>query len=605
MRACRALPAADDPGCEGLIEAHGVLFDLGTESLALLGLDEAMDVVVGAEDESTEEVELGPSTVDVLDAAATELRGLRAELDRAQLEVLARMETVRADLDPFARTAYEQARSAADQEAGLAEAEHQLGELEDPAPLQERLSEIERIDRELREVDGDVIVAALELALAGHTDDPDAVEAGRLAVELRQIDTELADLDGALEAQGMHPVALARRRDGLSVEVARLEAEHAPREIDAGDREALEAAHDEVVEAQAKVSGSLLGGRNAERRLEEAVATTEVILDRIGLPTYSAFVMAVTVGAVDADLETKLHGARKDLAASQAELEAATQLLEHDPARSMLSLRHEEIVARATELLGRDPGPDVVGELLALKQRRDEVNPVDDLRHRLEREALLVPGLDLEDAEVCDFAAAWIEDMVTARDDVEDRAEEAAVLRDRLAAIEQVHGEVDDKRARAEESNPSDEVIAARERLDHHEQAMAQVAELTELLEDVDQRRHEIEARIEAQEAVADLARPWTGGRDAQIDEVDRLDVIRRLLQAQMKAHRDRSFAGAVPMVIRNIFDGLSRDVVGDLLDDLAQDAGEVQVIILDDDLPVVTWATSIGFRTAAVVSPE
>jgi hypothetical protein len=615
LRACRALPAAEEPGCEGLIEAHGVLFDLGTESLALLGLDQPLDVLLGRDDGPDGPADDGPSSLEVLTAAVAELRVVRGELDRAQLEVLAQFESARADLDPFARTAYEQARSTADQEAGLTESEETLGQLEDPGPLEERLAEIERIDREMKEVDRESITAALEVALAAEEVDPEAVEAGRLAVELRQLDTELADLDSVLESQGRHPVELARRRDAVSVEVARLESEHAPREVDPEDRVALEAAHDEVVEAEAKLDGSLLGGRNAERRLEEAVEATEVILERIGLPTYSAFVMAVTVGSVDPGLESRLHEARKGLAASQAEYEAATELLEDDPARKMLGLRGEEITARAAELLSRDPGPDVVGALLTFKKRRDGVDRVDDLRHLMEREGVLAPGLDLEDAEVCDFAAAWIEDVATAAAEVDQRTLEGADLRGRLATIEEARAEAESKRAEAEgkraeaeETVPPDELVAASERLELHEEAMARVAELTELLEEVNRRRHEIEARIEAQEAVAELARSGLATDRAEPDEseeLDELDEVRTLLKGRLAVHRDRSFAGAVPIVIRNVFSGFGRDVVGDLLTELARDADGVQIIILDDDLPVVTWATSVGFQTAAVVSPE
>lgn len=605
LRACQALPAADEPGCTGLIEAHGVFFDLGVESLALLGLDQPLDVVVPRDDAPGGSPDDGPSTLDVLNAAIAEMRSLRGELDRAQLEVLAELESAREALDPFARTAYEQARGVADREAGLAEVEQMLDDLEDLGPLHERRDEIERIDRELEEVDRESIVAALETALAEDEVDPEAAEAGRLAVELRQIDTELAELDRVLEAQGMHPVELARRRDALSIEVARLESEHAPRAIDPVDREELEAAQDEVMAASEKVTGSLIGGRNAEHRLEEAVEAKQVILDRIGLPTYAAFVMAVTVGNVDPDLENSLHEARQDLAAGQREYEAATQLLEHDPAWTMLSLRHEEIGTRATELLGRDPGPDVVGELLAFKKRRDDADTVDELCHRMEREGVLAPGLDLEDIEVCDFAAAWIDEMETAAAEVDQRTVEATELRDRIAAIEVAHAEVDDKRARVEGSTPPPELVAARERLEQHEQATARVAELAELLTDVDRRRHEIEARIEAQEAVADVARE--GGVDGQSspDEGDELDEVRTRLKGRLVEHRDRSFAGAVPMVIGNVFSGFGRDVVGDLLSELAHDADGVQIIILDDDLPVVTWATSVGFQTAAVVSPE
>jgi hypothetical protein len=315
--------------------------------------------------------------------------------------------------------------------------------------------------------------------------------------------------------------------------------------------------------------------------------------------------MAVTVGSVDMELENRLHEARQELAASQSEYQDAADLLEHDPARTTLSLRRDEIVARATELLGRDPGPDVVRELLALKRQRDDADPVRSLRHRMERERLLSPGLDLDDGEVVDVAAAWIGEMVAAREQAEERAAEAEELRGRIAEVERVRAEAADRRARAEGADPSTELLAAKERFEHHEEATARVAELTELLEEVDHRRHEIEARLEAHEAVAEVTR--VGGEDRAERGLERaqIDDVRELLGERLADHRDRSFAGTVPIVIEDLLGLFDLDAVSRLLDELVTLADGVQVIILDDDLPVVTWATSAGFERAAVVAPE
>ncbi len=50
LKAIEALPAAADPGCSGLVEAHGVLLDLDVGSLRLLGLDGERDVVIRSTD---------------------------------------------------------------------------------------------------------------------------------------------------------------------------------------------------------------------------------------------------------------------------------------------------------------------------------------------------------------------------------------------------------------------------------------------------------------------------------------------------------------------------------------------------------------------------
>ena len=604
LRACRALPAGEDPGCGGLIEAHGVLFDLGPESLNLLGFDEPLDVVVAAPDlgDSTH----GPSTIAVLDAAAAELRRQQSDLDQRRLELVAQLESAREALETSAGAAHEQPPAG----VGVSPKDARPGDLTSeqvaPESLRERLTELERIDRELQEIDGKAIAALLEAVLADEGDDPRTEEAGRLAVELRQIDTELADLESALEAQGLHPDEVGRRRDALTIDVARLESEHTPRTIDPDDRAALEAAQNEVLEAEERMGGSLLGGRSAERRMEQAIDARQEILDRIGLPTYSAFVMAVTVGSVDPTVERELEQARKDLEATEAEFAEAVDLLEKDPARSMLNLRSEEIVTRAAELLGRDPGPDVVGELLAFKSAREATATIDDLRHHLEREGLLVPGLELTDTEVCELAAAWLEEMAIAVLATDERVAEEAELRDRLAAAEREGVATEGAEPQpAEAVQPADATRARPQPPEDLESSGALVADLSRQLDQVAATRQEIEARLEAQDALAELARPQKAPAEPTPSTNDHIDAVRTMMRGRLSDHRRRSFAGGVPMVICGVFDRFDRDTVGRLLTELAETAEGVQIIILDDELPVVTWATSVGFPTAAVVSPE
>src|SRR5690606_30189385 len=50
VRAIEALPAGQDSNMSGLLEAHGILFDLSAETLDILGLDAPVDLVVRASD---------------------------------------------------------------------------------------------------------------------------------------------------------------------------------------------------------------------------------------------------------------------------------------------------------------------------------------------------------------------------------------------------------------------------------------------------------------------------------------------------------------------------------------------------------------------------
>src|SRR5690606_27961968 len=50
IRALEAIPSGDSSGVGGLVEAHGILFELNSESLDVLGLDARVDVVVRRDD---------------------------------------------------------------------------------------------------------------------------------------------------------------------------------------------------------------------------------------------------------------------------------------------------------------------------------------------------------------------------------------------------------------------------------------------------------------------------------------------------------------------------------------------------------------------------
>src|SRR5690606_8816334 len=50
INAVTALPKGLDPGCAGLVEAHGILLDLDVDTLALLDLNGDLDVLVRSSD---------------------------------------------------------------------------------------------------------------------------------------------------------------------------------------------------------------------------------------------------------------------------------------------------------------------------------------------------------------------------------------------------------------------------------------------------------------------------------------------------------------------------------------------------------------------------
>ena len=85
------------------------------------------------------------------------------------------------------------------------------------------------------------------------------------------------------------------------------------------DVEELEAAHQAVLEMQDKAGGRV-GRRGNQQRLEEAMAAEQAVLDRVGFPTWSSYVMGAGLLAIDPMAEQRLERAQAEMAAAEAPL---------------------------------------------------------------------------------------------------------------------------------------------------------------------------------------------------------------------------------------------------------------------------------------------
>lgn len=76
------------------------------------------------------------------------------------------------------------------------------------------------------------------------------------------------------------------------------------------------------------------------------------------------------------------------------------------------------------------------------------------------------------------------------------------------------------------------------------------------------------------------------------------------LLLGRFADQRQARLAGAVPIVLDGLFDGVADEDVAPLLDRLAQLAGGVQIVVIGDDHRPAAWARDADPRRAAVVAP-
>jgi hypothetical protein len=502
----------------GLIEAHGVFLDLDPATLALLDLDQPLDVVVRRTDLPGGSPRAAPGGDPVGPEARARLAEAEAALAAAELQAATAADRRRATADalaaepapgsPFAdtaradptagdtRAAAASARSARDTASlalAAAEAEHrraadELRVMEEAALLarerrrdagralsvaaaaletagdrrdataaavvdaaRARLAEAEATLEQVRAsgqagaaealdttgLQADRMAAQAAL-LALDTTDPlpiraalDQLREGRvtdlvpvpeamaLADELAGVEADLLRLPATTPEQSevQHEErALARRRVELAQEaVADLEAALHQPAFHPADVTALEAAHLEVLEAR-EAAGKRFGAAKAARQLEEAAQAEQEVLDRMGLVTYTEYLMSAggsTSGVqFEESLPARLEAARQELARAEAQLASRDIDVRQELERAALVDRRRELRDKAVELLGSDPGDDVDGALRRLRVASTSTGEhLGRLRAALEGAGLVLADEDVEERFLVDLAKVWLHEQ--------------------------------------------------------------------------------------------------------------------------------------------------------------------------------------------------
>ncbi|MEZ5140942.1 MAG: hypothetical protein R2726_00240 [Acidimicrobiales bacterium] len=458
LRAVQALPRGDDPGCAGLVEAHGVLLDLAPDALRLLGLEGDLDVVLRRADlpdhapGSDEAVASRPSIDHFLEETPV---GVDAELDgarRAQRnarEALAVLEeaavAARAKYDDVAArkrrteaalaaasaptaphlrlvTDAETGEKVASDETDLDELRRHRAELaERITDLDERVAHIDRSLEELSAIDTRPLVVLLEAIK-----NPQPIEyvpserAHELADEFVELQGKVDALEAEMEAKGRGPASALKRLEECRAELAAAEKAMRKPELGPDDIAELEAAHEAVLEAEKKASGGLRK-KGGQKALEEAQRHEQEVLDRVGFPTWSAYVMGAGLLAIDHAAEQRLERARFDVEAAEATWAQISEDIEADPEHKRLLDRLQSVYLEAYDLLGGEEPDDLERALRELQVPKREVTTeelADALAYQLELVGLALgpsPTVDLTvmAAEAFVEEAAAIDGRVT------------------------------------------------------------------------------------------------------------------------------------------------------------------------------------------------
>jgi hypothetical protein len=647
LRALTALSRGGDPGCAGLVEAHGVILDLDASTLALLGLDTDLDVVVRADDlpgrrpaapEQVGPEQVGPAPrVDVEHVLAVTPEGRSPELDearrahrdaRAALEVLREAAaSSRRDLDAAiarrerAEATLDAVRRGADADATRV----RLTAAERTAAVGEARGRLERIDRGLAEL------TALDLrpveVLLEAIRNPHPVEyvasarAVELADQVASLRHKLGELEDRMEAEGRGPAKALERLEGARAAVHAAERALAKPDLSPEDVAELEAAHEEVLEAEQRSSGPF-GRRSNQKRLDEALARQQGILDRVGFPTWSAYVMGAGLMSVDPMAEMNLEKARFALEAAEVEWAEVSAAIEANPRHRALLDELEAVYLEAYDLLeGREPD-DLETALREVRVARQEVTTdelVEALAYQLEMVGLRLPepvSADLATTAAEAFLAeaagigARVEELRAERREVERRLEELEHEQDRLLTAELDEGDPD-------RPDRLDVLEALEADLRGARDAEAKVTDALEARSTLVDAATQVEAVAAARVAriavelatgpdgpgVGPMTDPAYELDDADLDGAAVHEAIEFYLLTRLAAQRTVSYAGSVPLVLDDALADVADADIRHLLTKLERMSEAVQIVHLSDDPRVSRWADEVGFARAAVVA--
>src|SRR5690606_5427852 len=110
--------------------------------------------------------------------------------------------------------------------------------------------------------------------------------------------------------------------------------------------------------AEKRVSGRI-GRKAAMKRLEEAKAAEQAILDRIGFPTWASYVMGSSLLNIDPIAEQRLEQARFELQQAADAWAVLTAQLESNPEYAALLDRLEAVFLAAFDILGGETEGDL------------------------------------------------------------------------------------------------------------------------------------------------------------------------------------------------------------------------------------------------------
>jgi hypothetical protein len=581
-------------------------------------------------------------------AAQTSVVALQQASDTARAEYLAACDAraraeaavvgARRDLDPYGAAALETARQAAaraEVESGVAPGACRADTL---ASVKERIVVLEGQFRDmttaldmLAGAEPESVAHALDVVRVVTATGPIAPpEATRLADEWLALREHLAALEAKIAADQGGVQSVSDRLEAARARLTECEDALMPVTISDADVRALEEAHEAVLAAERKASGRLSGARHRVT-LDLAITAEQAILDRLGYPTWSSWIMGAQMLDSTAEHGRRFELAQRDLDDATYAWEALSARLEADPEFCGLLDRLERVLEDAHGLVG-----EVDDVEQGLRDLRVDPGPppctVADARRQL-ADALTAVGVDTEpDASLDELrlhAERWLahirafgslrRQIEIDREHCTQELEIAREAYDRIDALGPV--EVGDGFGGARLAGARAALLAAEARVNRHRSALSRVAHLMAEAGGLAELERQLALKCESKDEllalttrIEDRAATKIRALSAQRREADAAnapapfngspdDVQGLIDHLQQRMQATRALVGdSVPFLFDDSLAALAPEQTEHVMRWLVSASDETQIIYVTDDPDVVTWASRRSPEYVAVV---
>ncbi len=540
-------------GTAGFVEAHGIILDLDREGLRLLDLDGDVEMVLGADDLPAEASGLAGRPRRTADDAAVEherARGPARQAGRCRRRGVGRGRGRPARRRRGTRRARSPTHRQAEQSLEDAVASREAAERAVES-ASDALAEIEGSPEE--DVGDDDLADELAASDEGDLFEDDApVSAspereaaidGDEEYEAARHAADEASAKAALDAVHAAEAKVVAARD----EVDRAARAANPARLDAAQRAELEAAHEAVLDADERAERRF-GGAASRRKLDEAKSFERAVLDRLGLDSYSDFLLRSSMGSTDPSAELRMEIARTELLRAEGELSEARERAAAAPAPAPRPVP----VPVAEPEPEPEPAPQQVAKAVRQPPRPTPAEVRRRERHGAAEARLVAASRARDDAVAAEAAARAAYELAAA---------DIAAVEGKLAELAVRKDEAEERLAEARLVADADEPTSTTDAASTGDPAL---------------------------ETASDPSPQADGDGRGSLDELD------RHLLGWLAARGQHPLADPLPIVLDDVYRHVSAGDLDALLVRLDHLADSLHVVYLTDDPQVVHWAAGL-----------